>query len=61
MTTMKMTTKIYCYCISSGQFSFNNQPKSLGAATIVEFIEKAIENCADGDDDDYYLEFIEFN
>ena len=56
-----MTTKIYCYCISSGQFSFNNQPKSLGAATIVEFIEKAIENCADGDDDDYYLEFIEFN
>lgn len=31
-----------------GQFSFNNQPKSLGAATIVEFIEKAIENCADG-------------
>ena len=31
-----------------GQFSFNAQPRSHGAGTIVEFIEKAIENCTDG-------------
>ena len=37
----------WCVCVS-GMFSFYSQPKSHGAATIVEFIEKAMEHSRSG-------------
>jgi suppressor of cytokine signaling 7 len=41
-------------CCIAGVFSFYSQPKSHGAATIIEFIEKAIEHSRSG----RYLYFL---